>query len=72
MSIEYDQVVKEQEEARKRAEEAKNKLTKMAFAATTIQSFWRSKKNNKKEKKGKKERKEKVERKKDNNLKYNR
>lgn len=35
-------VVKEQEEARKKAEEAHLKLTSMVQAATIIQSCWRS------------------------------
>ena len=37
LSIEYDVVVKEQEEARQRAKEAANNLRNMVWAATTIQ-----------------------------------
>ena len=61
-------VTKEQEEARRRVEEANKKMTQMMRAATVIQSMWRSyhcrkvlqkekqkgKKKGKKGKKGKK------------------
>lgn len=56
MSIEYEVVMKEQEEAKRRAEESKIKLTGMVHAATTIQSYYRAykirKMFNKEQKKG--------------------
>jgi hypothetical protein len=47
LSIEYETVVKEQEEARKRAEEAQSKLNLMIQSAIIIQSCWRSYKTRK-------------------------
>lgn len=42
LSIEYSVVVKEQEETRRRVEEANKSLSQMMRAATMIQSMWRS------------------------------
>ncbi len=42
LSIEYDAVVKEQEEARKAAEEAERRMKLMTRAATSIQRCWKA------------------------------
>ena len=67
LSIEHSVVVKEQEEARRRVEEANKKMSHMIRAATMIQSIWRSyhcrkqllKEKQKGKKKGKKGKKKK-------------